>query len=276
MDTARWMPSCERHRGCRTRDRPPARGARRNGCGGGRRFPVAATVLDLPVALPAALPVAVPAADRGPACRDRVDAEGSAADARRSDAGDRSGLAAVGCRVASAHLIPQAKSAWRKLSTLFSTVNNCACECTHANAESQHARHANARRRAHRGPASARGVRARDALKASIGAALRACDARMRRHRARAPACACRARRGGCDCAPRARARRIFRAAQARLRAICAKSARVAAASRCACARLCRFRRPEKRNPRRRRRGSALHAGDCAARRQSSSSSSSA
>lgn len=276
MDTARWMPSCERHRGCRTRDRPPARGARRNGCGGGRRFPVAATVLDLPVALPAALPVAVPAADRGPACRDRVDAEGSAADARRSDAGDRSGLAAVGCRVASAHLIPQAKSAWRKLSTLFSTVNNCARECAHANAGNHDARHANAGRRAHRRPASAYGARARDALKTSIGAALRARGARMRRHHAGAPACMCGARRGNCADARRARARWIFRAAQARLRAICAKSARGGGAPRPPRAASSRTADLQKRNPRRRRRGSALHAGDCPARRQSSSSSSSA
>lgn len=123
-------PSCERHRGYRTRDRPPARLARRNGCCADAQARTA-NLLPLAMSHPtrrciAFRRIAKIVDARGWEIRHHCIAKIRVTMHRRPPGNVRGGGAAdaVRHRVVSGHALPQSSSAGRNLITLFSRVNN--------------------------------------------------------------------------------------------------------------------------------------------------------
>lgn len=116
-------PSFTRHRGYRTRDQPPARGARRTGCSASDRL--------VPVTDVGRSSIKKPAAHRAAGFDHGHHPEGGA-DIRRRTVHLHPPFVAAGglpcgdaCyRVVFAHSLPQGTSAGRNLITVFSTVNN--------------------------------------------------------------------------------------------------------------------------------------------------------
>ena len=266
-------PSFTRHRGYRTRDQPPARSARRNGCGTGQCVPHQAGRRSLAMKKPAARCAAGFGHGRlrfewAAICRRTVHLHPPFDVAGGIPCRD------TGCRVAFAHSLPQGTSAGRNLITVFSTVNNL-CKSFFVPVRTQVAQ-AGVRMVMHDECAHAcnQHAHACTSLRTSKYAASRASihfivciehDEQEWRRRA--------STRTGPSCrAPDARGavgRRI-----ASHKSVCAKSARTFSSERNRIGIVRDIARPEKRNPRRCRRGSV--GASLGGWRQCSSSSSSA
>ena len=252
-------PSFTRHRGYRTRDQPPARGARRTGCSASDRL--------VPVTDVGRSSIKKPAAHRAAGFDHGHHPEGGA-DIRRRTVHLHPPFVAAGglpcgdaCyRVVFAHSLPQGTSAGRNVITVFSTVNNpqqSFFRCVHRQPGGEHT---SRRRNTHvASPRSTRMI-SNDRLQASTGAA---CSQSGKRIARKLPANG-RARHVATNfhqrCRPRPGAAHACGFDFASHKPVCAKTARTFPVSKDA-NRSCT---PEKENPRRLRRGFRIAA--CASR----------